>query len=242
MKRDWAALVFAMVFPTVMAWVYFVALGRPAGEGTEGNLALQGAYAGSKVLQFSFPVLWVGISERRLLRPARPSLRGVAAGLAFGLFVGVAMVWLYHAALHRHLVAAGTPEKLRGKVAEFGAATPAGFVLLAVFIAGVHSLLEEYYWRWFVFGGLKRHTSVATALTLSSLAFMAHHVVVLNVYLPGRFLSATVPFALCIAAGGAAWACLYERTDSIYAPWLSHLVIDVAIMAVGYDLVFGSRP
>jgi membrane protease YdiL (CAAX protease family) len=49
-----------------------------------------------------------------------------------------------------------------------------------------------------------------------------------------------VPFALCVAGGGVAWAWLYDRSNSLYAPWLSHLLIDAAVMAIGYDLAFGT--
>jgi membrane protease YdiL (CAAX protease family) len=38
--------------------------------------------------------------------------------------------------------------------------------------------------------------------------------------------------------GGMVWAWLYWRTGSIYAPWLSHLLIDAAIFTAGYDLLF----
>lgn len=227
-----------MLFPTVMAWIYFVALANSAEDSRDPNLALQLAYFGSKVLQFAFPVVWIGLVERRWIRPAPASLRGVSFGLGFGLLVGLALLALYYGVLRHSPILGETPAKLRAKLVEFNAATPARFLLFAGFLAGIHSLLEEYYWRWFVFGGLKRLVPLALAIALSSLAFMAHHVVVLNVYLPDRFLQATLPFSLCIAVGGAVWAWLYHRTGSIYAPWLSHLCVDVAIMIVGYDLLF----
>ena len=43
-------------------------------------------------------------------------------------------------------------------------------------------LLEEYYWRWFLFGGLRRSMPVAAAVVLSSLAFTAHHVILLATF------------------------------------------------------------
>jgi len=55
-------------------------------------------------------------------------------------------------------------------------------------------------------------------------------------------LLAALPFSLCIAVGGMVWAWLYHRTHTIYSSWISHLVIDAAIMVVGYDLVFVYRP
>ena len=39
-----------------------------------------------------------------------------------------------------------------------------------------------------------------------------------------------------IAAGGAVWAWIYERTGSLYGPWLSHLVVDAGIFIIGYDI------
>jgi membrane protease YdiL (CAAX protease family) len=126
-----------------------------------------------------------------------------------------------------------------GKLREFQIATPFGFVLFGVFISVAHSLFEEYYFRWFIFGRLRKHIRLWPAVTLSAVAFMAHHVLVMAVYFPGAFNLALVvmPFALCVAVGGAVWAWLYERSESLLAPWLSHLVVDVGIMVIGYDLV-----
>jgi membrane protease YdiL (CAAX protease family) len=147
-----------------------------------------------------------------------------------GLYFG----WLRHATLLKE-----TPAKVLGKLEEFGLSFPAGYLGLGFYVAVVHSLLEEYYWRWFVFGRLRRLTSFAPAAALSSLAFMAHHIVVLAVYLPGYFWTAVVPFSLAIAVGGAVWAWLYEKTGTIYSAWLSHLLIDGAIILLGYDLLQG---
>ena len=68
-------------------------------------------------------------------------------------------------------------------------------------------------------GGLVpvRLQPLAPAILLSSLAFMAHHVVVLGVYFADHFWLAAVPLALCVACGGAFWAWLYQRTGSIWA-------------------------
>jgi membrane protease YdiL (CAAX protease family) len=67
---------------------------------------------------------------------------------------------------------------------------------------------------------------------------MAHHVVVIGRFFPNDFWSATVPLSLCVAGGGAFCAWLYHRSGSIYAPWISHLLVDVAVLGVGYDMVF----
>jgi hypothetical protein len=127
---------------------------------------------------------------------------------------------------------------VRTYLEEFHLNTPARYLLLAAFMSVVHSLLEEYYWRWFVFGGLRRCLPGSVAIVVSSLAFMAHHVIILVSYFPGNLPMALV-FSLGVAVGGAVWAWLYGRYQSLYAPWMSHLLIDAAIMAVGYDIAFG---
>src|SRR5207244_7200054 len=111
------------------------------------------------------------------------------------------------------------------------------YVALAVFLCVFHSFLEEYYWRWFVFGRLRLFLPVAPALVLVSAGFMAHHVVILWVYLPGKVLTGVVPASLAVALGGVMWAWIYERGGSLLAPWLSHTIIDAALFVIGWDLL-----
>ena len=239
MKRSWFALVFAMTFPSVMAWVYFEALAGPPGSpGPEPtpNPAVLIAYYAAKVVQFTFPFFWVWRFERERLFSLKVDFRGVGLGIAFALVVSGAMLALYAGFLRGSSILDGASDKLRAKLIDFHADTPGRFLVLALFIATVHALLEEYYYRWFIFNGLKDHLAPSPAVVLSSLAFMGHHVIVLANYLrPGP----VVVFSLCIAMGGAVWAWIYHQKGSLLGPWLSHLLIDTAIMIVGYDLAFG---
>jgi membrane protease YdiL (CAAX protease family) len=233
-RRTWLALAFAMSFPTVAAWGYFVALAR---NGTTANPLQQGAYVLSKVVQFGFPVLVLAAGRGPWPRPLPPRRTGMGLGLGFGLLVAGAMLGVYFGLLRGSPLLAGTPPRLQQKLEQVGMNTPGRYAALACFLAAAHSLLEEYYWRWFVFGRLRTLIPLAPAVALSSLAFMAHHVVVLYVFLPGRFLQAVVPFSLAIAAGGAVWAWLYDRAGTLYPSWLSHLLVDAAILVIGWDLL-----
>jgi membrane protease YdiL (CAAX protease family) len=227
-------LLFAMVFPTLVAWLYFVALATGGGNA---NPAQQLVYSLGKVIQFGTPVAFVVLVERRWPHFLAPRRDGLGLGLAFGLLVAGAMFALYFLALRGSPAFSRTPVELLHKLQELGVDSPGGYLGLAVFIAVAHSLLEEYYWRWFVFGRLREFVPWRWALVLSSLAFMGHHVVVLHVYLPGRFLAEVVPFSLAIAVGGGVWAWLYERTGTLYASWLSHALVDAAIFVIGWDLI-----
>jgi membrane protease YdiL (CAAX protease family) len=237
-SRDRMTAVFlavAMSLPTVMAWLYFKQLGGQSGTA---NPLQQVVYSGSKVVQFALPVVWLWLVQGKVWALRRPRFTGWPVGVGFGLLVAVSMLGLYYGYFRGSSVLADTPEKLKGKLHQFGVDTPTAYLALAVFIVLAHSLLEEYYWRWFVFGRLRTLLSVGAAVVLSSLAFMAHHVVILDVYLPGRFFSATLPFSFGIAIGGAVWAWLYNRADSVWSPWLSHALVDGALFVIGWDLVF----
>jgi membrane protease YdiL (CAAX protease family) len=227
-------LLFAMTFPTLVAWLYFVELATGGGGGA--SRAQQMTYSLSKVIQFGTPVAFVVLLERRWPRFLLPTRHGLSLGLAFGLLVAGAMFALYLLALRGSSALAKTPVELLHKLQELGVDSPGGYLGLAVFITVAHSLLEEYYWRWFVFGRLRVYVPWRCAVLLSSLAFMGHHVIVLHVYLPGRFVSEVVPFSLAIAVGGGVWAWLYERTGTLYPSWLSHALVDAAIFVIGWDL------
>src|SRR5436305_6827895 len=120
------ALAFAMVWPTLVAWVYFVALARPAAEGERGaNRAAVAAYAAGKVIQFAFPLVWVWGTTGRLPRPGRPTRRGLAAGLAFGLVIAAGTLLFYHFVQRDYFLSRGLADRVRGKMAEFGLDRPA---------------------------------------------------------------------------------------------------------------------
>lgn len=223
-----------MVFPSVMSWLEFWVL---PGATSEPNSTLKLVFAGGKILQFTFPVLFVWLCARRSIRPVKPNTRGWGAAAAFAALAAIGAFILYFGLLKGTLVFRDTGAKIHHWLSELHAATPAGFLAMALFVSVLHSFLEEYYWRWFVFGGLQRMMPWGVAVVIASVAFMSHHVFVLAYYLPGHFWIAAVPFSLCVAAGGAFWAWLYHRTGTLYAPWISHLLVDTAIMVIGYDMI-----
>jgi membrane protease YdiL (CAAX protease family) len=228
--KDAAAVGFALLFPSLVTWVYFVWL-------ADDSAGLQQAsYSIGKLIQFAFPLVWVVWAQRQRLRWQRPATAGLASGVGFGVLIVAAMLLIYHILLKPSGFFAGAAEVVAQKVAGFGVDSLAKYAALATFYSACHSLLEEYYWRWFVFAQLRRLTSLPGAIAISSLGFMAHHVLVLATFF-GWSSPATYLFSLCIAVGGAFWAWLYARTESLYAPWLSHLLIDAGIFLIGYDLL-----
>ncbi len=225
-----AVLAFGLGFPALLTAVYFVGLaGAP-------RPAQQAVYLVGKALQFGLPALW--FLRRHSGRLAPPSSRGALLGVAFGLAVFVATLALYSWVLEPLHVLDGAPAAaIRAKVAGFGVAGPWRFLALAAFYSLLHSAAEELYWRGFVFGGLRaRSRRAGSALVASSLAFAAHHVILLSVFFGGGS-PWTWALSLAVAAGGAFWAWLYQRSGSLVGPWLGHLLVDAAIFTVGWQLV-----
>lgn len=227
---DSTAILFALVFPSIFTWVYFVGLADSP------SLSQQVVYVVGKLVQFGLPVVWVFAVQRRALEWKRPAARGLIEGLVFGVIVAAAMLALYYLWLKPAGFFGGVGSAVQKKVEGFGIVGFWSYFALGSFYSLVHSGLEEYYWRWFVFGQMRRLVSLGTAIAVSSLGFMAHHVILLAVYF-GWSSPAVLLFSLAVAVGGVVWAWIYERSGSLWGPWLSHLVVDVAIFLIGYDLV-----
>ena len=192
-RRDVLALLCAMTFPSLMSWIEFWLL--PGVEQGHGR-SLGIVFALGKVVQFAFPLVYVWMVEPEALSLAKPHTRGLGLAIGFAMVIVAGMCGVYFLVLKHSSLFEDTPEKLATLLANFHSNTPAVFFAMAAFISVLHSLLEEYYWRWFVFGRLERYLPVTAAIAISSLAFMAHHVFVLAYYFPGRFWIATVPFSL----------------------------------------------
>ena len=228
-RRDWFAVLFALGLPTLVTLAYFF---WSEGLGVE---LRQGIFGIAKILQFSFPLFWVWAIQRHRPRPWPSSCRGVGLGLAFGFVIFAAAMGLYHGWLKSADFFTVGIVPIQEKIAEMGLDAAWKFAAIGVFYSLCHSLLEEYYWRWFVFGQLKRLVPLTPALLISALGFMAHHVLVLGAFF-GMASPVTWLFSLAVAMGGGFWAWLYHRSNSLLGPWLGHLLVDAAIFAIGYEL------
>jgi membrane protease YdiL (CAAX protease family) len=226
---DLAAVTVGLLLPTIIVWLYFFEL-------TDAPTWLQQlAYAAGKTVQFGFPlVAWLMVRRRwprLLMRPWRSLLGGLVSGGLILAAVLAAYAWTEPATSFQFL--GGT---IYERIAQFGVTTPGRFALLAVFYAMVHSFLEEYYWRWFVFGRLRSLVGLRPAIVGSGIGFAAHHVIVLSVYF-GWGTAASLWSSLAVAVGGLIWAWQYHRTGSLAGVWVSHLMADLAVFAIGYALM-----
>lgn len=228
----WAGIVVGFVVPTLVTLAYFV-FGPRFDSDTR-----QVIYVVMKSAQFLFPVVWVWAVVREPIRLWRPSSSGIGLGALFGLAAAGAGWMLYAAFLRDTPMFTESVEIVRDRVQAFGVDRPWKYALLGVFYSLIHSSLEEYYFRWFLFGQLRRLLPLWPAILISAVGFMMHHVVILGTYFEWALLP-TAFFSLCVAVGGAFWAWLYDRSGSIAGPCISHLLVDAGIFLVGFDMMRG---
>ena len=213
------------MFPAVATFVYSILLDDASW-----------VYVLLQVFQIGFPILWVVFMQRRTLQITKPNTRGLWVSLLFAFLVSAATLALYLAWLKPTGFFEEPVGKITEKVQQLGLGSPAKFIAFGVFVVLLHSFMEEYYWRWFVFGNLRDFVSLRTAIVLSSLAFMSFHVIHLVEFFGWRSPAVWL-FAPAVAIGGAVWAWIYHRSKTLYGPWISHLLIDIVIYVIGYDLI-----
>lgn len=229
--RPWVAILMAGVAPTAATLFYTHA--------PSSSEQMQVFYFATKVLIFAFPITWWLLVENQpQLEPGRQVTAGtrrplradLALGLGTGCLIGLSILAAYWLVLRGMIDAGELAEQSR----RFGA--DRHFLWLAGFLAIVNSGLEEYYWRWFVFGRLRRLVRPAGAMVLSALAFASHHFFVLAGLLGRTDLAAILTFG--VAAGGAIWAGQYHYAGRLWGAWLSHFLVDATILGIGYYILF----
>lgn len=223
------ALAVAIVLPSVLTWLYFVRLtAAPA-------LVQQLVYATGKTLQFALPAVVVWLVLRRSIRPRPPSRRGVGEGLVSGLVLAAAAAILYPllTRLEPDLMS-DLAAQVTAKVSGLGIASGGRFLAVAIFYSLVHSALEEYYWRWFVFGNLRDVIPLPAAHAIAALGFTLHHIVITAQFFP---IGWALFFSFSVGVGGLFWSLLFQRQGTLAGAWASHAVVDAALMIIGYQLL-----
>lgn len=219
----------ASLLPLLAAWIYFV---RMAGDDRA-----RFVYLGAKVIQFSLPVVWLWTTRSPVQLPLLSTVRQLGWGVISGLAMGVGILAWCRWLLAGSALEEVSRQRIAATLANFGIDTPLSYLGMAVGLSLVHSLLEELYWRGFVFGRASAWAPRSAAVALSSLAFASHHLLVVQRYLPdGTFFTLALPATLAVAAGGAFWCWLFRKSGSLGPPWISHLLVDAALMLAGYQL------
>lgn len=109
------------------------------------------------------------------------------------------------------------------------------FIVVALYISLVNSLLEEFFFRGFAFYTLKRAHARSYAYIVSALTFALYHVAILQ-----NWFDLVVFLLLIIGlfAAGLLFNWLNERHNNIYSSWIVHMSANFAINTIGF-IMFG---
>lgn len=109
------------------------------------------------------------------------------------------------------------------------------FIFVAIYISFVNSLLEEFFFRGFVFMNLRKMINRRFAYAVSSIAFALYHVSMMNGWF-SIWLFLLLVSALIVA--GLMFNRLNEKQQNIYTSWFVHMFANFAINTVGF-ILFG---
>ena len=155
--------------------------------------------------------------------------RGFAAAL--GLGIGVYAVILGGYFLIRPFF---DFSGIAGKLTQNAGVTKDNFLYVSLYISFVNSLLEEFFFRGFLFSNLKTASTRGFAYGFSAVTFSLYHVAMMigwfNLWLYALVLAG-------LAVGGVIFNYLNEKLGCIYASWLTHMFANFAINTIGFLLL-----
>ena len=167
-----------------------------------------------------------GVAYRELFRPVK---KGFLASLGLGAGLYVLILGAYFLIGRFFDFSA-----IVGNLSANAGVTKDNFLFVSLYISFVNSLLEEFFFRGFVFTNLKRLRSRRFAYLFSAAAFFLYHVAMMA----GWFSSGLFLLVMAgLAFGGMIFNYMNERLDTIYCSWLTHMFANFAINTIGFLLM-----
>lgn len=188
-------------------------------------------FTAMKVWAVVFPLLWTFKSDRASLRLPKFKWEELNIGLQLGILM-FSLILLTYFLLGKAIDLTA----LRAKAVEVGIVSPALYLLGCIYWSFINSLIEEYTWRGFVVSQAKILLPNMSAVVLAALLFTVHHSIALYGY-THNWLVVFVG-SLGVFMAGTIWAWCYSRYRSVIPGYTSHILADLAIALVGYQILF----
>jgi membrane protease YdiL (CAAX protease family) len=193
----------------------------------------QTLYVATRVGILVLPIIWYRRVERGRIAFPRPSWRDWQAGTLLGVVMFAIIYGSYVWLGQRWL----SPEVVQSGAETVKLLAPRLYLGFAAYFIFINALVEEYIWRWFVGRQCERLVPGLGAVALAALCFTLHHIIAL-VGFTGSW-PVVILGSLGVFMAGAVWSWLYLVYRSLWACYISHLLADVAIALVGWQLLFG---
>ncbi|MBD2420793.1 CPBP family intramembrane metalloprotease [Anabaena cylindrica FACHB-243] len=178
------------------------------------------------------PVAWLLWVERKPLKISKPTRYDWLIGLALGLLMFGIILATYWFFLRDWI----NVNDVRNKLQKVGNINQLFFKLGGAYFILINALIEEYFWRWFVYSRCEELVSGRTAVFLAALFFTIHHTIGLAVFTDWRMV---LLGSLFVFVAGVVWSECYRRYRSIWSNYFSHLIADLALHIVAWQIFFG---
>ncbi|MEL6496551.1 MAG: CPBP family intramembrane glutamic endopeptidase [Cyanobacteria bacterium J06623_7] len=221
-----SALISLVLF--VPAFSIGVAMSLFIAPGLVGN----SIFTAVKIWGIVFPLLWVIKTKSTALRLPKFRRAEIKVGVILGLLMFGTILLAYNLIGQQAI----TLSEIRAKASEVGITNPYIYLAGCLYWSFVNSLIEELTWRSFVVSQCKILVSGTTAVILAALFFTAHHSLALYGY-THDWLVVTLG-SLGVFGAGIIWSWCYSHYRSVVPGYISHILADLAIAIVGYQLLF----
>ncbi|MCM3127035.1 MULTISPECIES: CPBP family intramembrane glutamic endopeptidase [unclassified Paenibacillus] len=220
-RKNWISIILIVVFScAVMGYV---------------DAVLKPDYAVKSIIKIilflTLPALYAyyskGVSFRALFKFDKKSIR-FAILLGIGVFIFILGSYFLIGPYFDFTQVTGALQDNMGVHA-------GNFVLVAIYISIVNSLLEEFFFRGFAFLTLKKLASRRFAYLFSSGAFAVYHIAMMTSWFT---ISLFVLLIVSLFVAGVLFNWLNERNGNIYASWMVHMCANLAINTIGF-ILFG---
>lgn len=217
------ALCLILPAPTAGVWV---------GLTLKGSAWAPVGWAIAKAWLFGLPVLWHVLVDHKRPSLSPPRAGGWDVAMLTGLLAAAGIVGAYLVVGERFIDVV----LLRKTLEPLGLMRPGVYIAASAYWILINSVLEEYVFRWFIVRKFELLIGPRAAVAASALAFVVHHTVAMAVYFPWWM---NLLASISIFVAGAVWSWLYIRYRSIWVPYLSHAIADIAIFVLGGYVLFG---
>lgn len=171
------------------------------------------------------PLLAGGVPWERFKTTSRAVLLGFGSGLLFFLFIYGGLHWL-----HIYFI---DIDQLRDLLWEWGFSGQ-GEIWLVLILLMVNPILEEVYWRGFIYEKLRKEGTAKFAILMTSAFYTLYHLLSVIPIFNGFYgLAAVIP----VFIAGLIWGYMRERTGSITAAIIGHVLGDMGIIFVYWFII-----
>lgn len=154
--------------------------------------------------------------------------KGILLGLLFGIIsfsvIVVAYIFLKEIIDFNSIV---TEMKTKSKI------TPENFIFIAIYVTFGNSLVEEFFFRGYIFLNLYQEGKKKIAYIYSSGLFSVYHLAIFQSWFEWHVMVLAL-FGLFVIGFIFSW--LNTKTNTFFNSWIVHILADTAIVLIGFKL------